>query len=110
MAKVLFNREDEFIKELQTEFKDHPRCIVRVTNCISSSRIAPLKMLYIEATAKTVDEKDIITLERYCGDLWDREEVDGKTYDKSEEILKKIKEACREMNLEVRAGVYEEEK
>jgi hypothetical protein len=110
MSIVLFNREDEFIKELQIEFKDHPRCIVRVTNCLRPSRIIPLKMLYVEATAKTIDEKDIITLERYCGDLWGQDEVDGKTYDKSEKVMNEIKDACRELALEVRAGVYEEEK
>jgi len=110
MTKVLFNQEDEFIKELQTEFQDHPANIVRITNCLKTyPKLAPIQALILEASAKSVDGKDIITLERYCGDIWNIEKQDVPVIQKAEEVRARITEVCEELFLTVRGGVYLEE-
>lgn len=109
MAKVLFNREDEFIDELRLEFKDTPGRIVRITCSTKTYQIiAPLKSLNVRATVKSVDEKDVITLERYCGDIWPGEPHNKGPVESSEAVMAKITAACAELGLTVRAGIFEE--
>ena len=104
---VKFNSANEFVDELQKEKLAKP--VVRLTYLRKANvNMAPLNNLYIVATAKAADG-DLIKLENYCGELWaDGGPGNEKTREDSETVYSYIKEACKELQLEVRNGVWEE--
>ncbi len=114
MATVKFNNVDEFIEELNTEFGFNETAsmpifgIVRVTNQFVSTNVGPLQHLFVLATFKS--GVDIVRLDRFVGDIWKHEGQDKPVYERAEEVRQKIVQACAELKLEVRAGLWEESK
>ena len=103
---ISFNDPDEFIEELTKEPLAKP--IVRLTYLREANeKRAPLTSLFIIGTAKTADG-DLIKLQHYCGALWGHEQEDKGTHKYSGDTFKHIEDACRELKLEVRAGIFEE--
>jgi len=105
---IKFNGADEFVAELKKEPLAKP--LVRLTYLRrANEKVAPLTSLFIIGTAKTADG-DIIKLEHYCGPLWGVGQEDEKAKKHGEDTYHYIEEACAKLNLEVRAGIYEEGK
>lgn len=105
MAIITFNYPSEFIDELRKEPLAKP--VVRCTNNYRmSEKVAPLRYLTVVATAKTADG-DIIRLDHPCGQLWGTGAEDDKTNEHAEAVFKQLTEACQELKLELRAGIYE---
>jgi len=106
MAIIKFHYPDEFIDELKKEPLAKP--VVRLTNLRrTSEKFAPLASLIVVATAKAADG-DIIRLEHYCGQLWGHKEEDEKTWALAKNIGDHIRDVCKNLKLEVRAGIYEQ--
>jgi len=106
MALIKFNYPDEFIEELKKEPLAKP--VVRITNLRRlNEKWAPLASLTVVATAKAADG-DIIRLDHYCGSLWGHKEEDEKAWEHAKATGDEIRDACSKLNLEVRAGIYEE--
>jgi len=102
---IKFNAADEFVKELKKEPLAKP--VVRLTYLRKANeKVAPLNSVYIVATAKAADG-DIIRLDHYCGALWGVQE-DEETHRHAEDINIYIKNHCKDLHLEVRAGLFEE--
>ena len=111
MITVKFNQVSEFLDELKLE-RERKRVVgpIRLTTLYSRDKnITSVRLLTVLATAVVdVDGcKQIIRLERFCGDLWGRGDLDNKTYENQRKIYKEIEEKAQELNLEIRAGVYE---
>jgi len=105
MALIKFNYPDEFIEELKKEPLAKP--VVRLTNLRrQNEKTFPLASLTVVATAKAADG-DIIRMDHYSGSLWGHNQEDEKTWEHAKAIGDQIRKACEELNLEVRAGIYE---
>jgi len=103
---ISFTYPDEFIEELTKEPLAKP--VVRLTYLRKANeKIAPLTSLFIVGTAKTADG-DLIKLQHYCGALWGHGQEDEKTQEHANDTYKHIEDTCRELHLEVRAGIFEE--
>ncbi len=105
MPVIRFNYPDEYIEELKKESLEKP--IVRLTNLQRPiEKVAPLRSLSVVSTAKAATG-DIIRLEHYCGQLWGLGKEDKRIWERAEAIHEEIKKACQDLDLEVRAGIYE---
>jgi len=103
---IKFNAADDFVEELKKEPLAKP--MVRLTYLRKANeKIAPLASLYVVATAKAADG-DIIRLDHYCGALWGIGQEDEKTHRHAEAVNIYIKDHCKDLHLEVRAGIFEE--
>jgi hypothetical protein len=103
---VVFHAVEEFLKELETDKDLVERQIVRLTNLYQQSQMTPvIRHLFVAATYKAAGE--IVQFKQYIGDLWNAEQ-DRKTIEKSIALQKQIEDACRQLSLEVRAGMYRE--
>ena len=103
---VKFNNAEEFTEELERESLAKP--VVRLTYLRKANeKIAPLTTLFVVGTAKAADG-DIIRLEHYCGALWGIGQEDEKTQRHAEDVYRFIENHCRDLHLEVRAGIFEE--
>ncbi|MDD5510454.1 MAG: hypothetical protein PHI12_06575 [Dehalococcoidales bacterium] len=115
---IRFNSIEEFTEELKKEFEDKPRFtlkpILRLTCQYRGSSASPnIKLATVVATIKSAsDPQDIIRLEKYCGDIWSAQgaSVNDKTGAHIQEAYEPIEKACKELKIEVRAGMYEPEK
>jgi len=106
--KVTFNQVEEFIDELERDAGKVDRGIVRCTKLFEASRLSPNIRLVSIFSTYSVDGQ-VITLTRFCGDIWGiNKEKDGEVIAKADEYLKSIEEACKRLELEVRAGALKE--
>lgn len=105
---IKFNDTGEFIEELKAESVIRPvdtHAVLRLTNEQRTTPSLPgVSNLSVIATFKN-HEGDIIRLERYVGELWGLDR-DDKLYEKVQEIHKLMTDVCRDLNIEVRAGVF----
>jgi|SRR2546426_3013631 len=113
MITVKFNSHEEFIAEVAKDAGNVERGIVRVTQEVSMTKMAPLRRLTVLATAVVVQrevERQLIRLERYCGELWGDgfSEMDKKTHEQAEQTISLIERNLKQCGLEIRAGVIEE--
>jgi hypothetical protein len=132
---IKFNQVDEFVEELKKEFpiaipnpdpdlnQEEKKSlmaairrglgqILRLT-CLyrDSTMNSNIKHATVIATIKSASEKDIIRLERYCGEMWGvGGEVDDKVKANRDTAFKSIEDACKELGIEVRAGIFEEQR
>ncbi len=109
MMTVRFNAIEEFLEELRKS--PPPDKIVRLTELYSSSKISPnLKIVSIIATYLSPLHQ-IVKLMHYCGNLWigDDSGSTNKVRERIQEYHDKIDVTCRELGLEVRAGLLEED-
>lgn len=114
MATVKFNSVDEFVDELRFDTKvvePPPFRILRLTNLMRDTNTLPIRHLSVLATIKSLrSPDDIIRLERFCGQIWGIASEDESTYKRSETIFQAIEAACKELNIEVRPGMFEEKR
>jgi hypothetical protein len=110
---VVFNQVEEFIAELEKDAKKIERGIVRRTQLFESAKISPI-LQHVSVFASYTVEGQLITLKRYCGDIWGQvgdngpeQERNDRVIVKAEGYLKTIEEACKRLNLEVRAGAIQ---
>jgi len=106
---IKFTDPSEFLQEVE---KDRPyieRKIVRLTTHWIPSKASPSIFLVSVVSTAKLEWGDIIRLEKFVGDYWRGLEKENKgTLQKKDEIYHQIEEACKQLDLEVRAGVYEE--
>ena len=117
---IRFNQVEEFIEELKKEYPNPkiPCYILRLTcsyqyqsNGVNPNALkpAPIKIGTVIATIKSASKEDIIRLERYCGEYWGADfKGDETTKANVETAFKSIEDACKELGIEVRAGIFEE--
>jgi hypothetical protein len=106
--KVKFSYTSEFCAELEKDAPSVDRQIVRCTNLYEASRLSPnIRHVSFFATYSVGGER--VELSRYCGDTWGiNEEMDRKVHDSAANHLRTVKEICKRLGLEVRAGLLEE--
>jgi len=105
---VIFHAVEEFLKELEKDKDLVERKIVRLTNLYQQSQMTPvIRHLFVAATYKVAGE--IVQFKQHVGDLWNAEQ-DKKPLEKSIELQKHIEEVCKEYGLEIRAGMYTEQR
>jgi len=109
--KVTFTNPDEFIEELKKDKEKVVWGIVRLTTAYKPTKISSVYTVEVVSTYRKGDE--IIELRKFCGDVWSN--LKGERAFKEEEkafkvrdsIYEKIENACQELGIEVRAGIYE---
>lgn len=94
--KVIFNSPEEFMEELEKTIPE--KGIVRLTFVFKPSSISPsIESEYVVGTA--IAGGYLVRLDVYCGDTLSRRAV---------AVMQALKDKAKELNLEVRAGVFEE--
>jgi hypothetical protein len=107
MIKIKFNSPEEFMEELE---KNNPEDgIVRLTFMAKGSGISPnIKTQYIVGTAVT-NRGYIARLDVFCGETWpDGAPGNDKVTDRASSIMQTLKDKAADLQLDVRAGVFEE--
>jgi hypothetical protein len=108
---VKFNDISEYCEELKKE-KDHiDRNIVRLTNQMGPTALSPsIRNLSVISTYANCFSypTTIVRLEHYCGQLWGMENQDTSIREAAEKAINQIEAVCKELGLEVRAGVIED--
>jgi hypothetical protein len=105
---VVFNQVEEFIAELEKDAEKVERGIVRLTKIFEGTKISP-NIHHVSVFATYTVEGQLITLKRYCGDIWELGQGrDTEVIAKADGYLTTIEEACKRLNLEVRAGAIQD--
>lgn len=114
MAIVKFNDLEEWSDELRKDVPD--RAIVRLTYLFKTSRISPnIRHVLVVATHNVTrpggEPHQIVRFEKYVGDLWGlSQETDDKVIERGGQLHAKIEAICRDLQLDVRAGIVERER
>ena len=104
MATIRFHQVSEFLDELRKDRGKVDRGIVRMA--FRHTKNPPLTTLTLVASAVVAGH--VVTLERRCGEFMFADGPDSKpVQDRGDEFADMVKQACAEMNLEVRSGVFE---
>lgn len=106
MATVKFNDVDEFCEELARDGPD--RDIVRLTYLFKTSRLSP-NIRHVLVVATCTVQGQIVRLERYVGDVWGLSATDEEVMEKALQTKNRLHERCKKLNLNVRAGVLEDQ-
>jgi hypothetical protein len=109
-VKVKFSTADEFLAELTKEAKlnEVDDSILRLTYSYRQDRHIPLA--YLSVVAGVVIRGKIVELNQYVGEVMTGAELhDGssRVKAKAEIIRVNIEAKARELNLEIRAGMFE---
>jgi hypothetical protein len=105
MPLVQFNTISEFLIELTTDLAHVDRKLVRVTNLYRQSSQVP-SMQYVSVVATARVATDVIQLDVYCGEVWNVDTQHNEpVLKKAEALCQRIREACTQLGLEVRAGL-----
>ncbi|HWP59481.1 MAG TPA: hypothetical protein VNL14_16435 [Candidatus Acidoferrales bacterium] len=111
---VRFNDPQEFLREIAQDKERIHRKIVRLTTLYTQSKTLPIMYVSVLATAliegETPARDSIVRLEHFCGDIMGVGHTDEKTRERVSKAQGVIEGYCRDMDLDVRAGVYEAEK
>src|SRR5437899_2366127 len=103
---VVFNAQEEFLKELATDKDIVERKIVRLTNLYQQSTVTPvIRHLFVVATYKAAGE--MVQFKQHAGDLWNMAH-DRTTIERSVQLQTEIEAACQRLGLLIRAGMYKE--
>jgi hypothetical protein len=102
--RIKFSAADEFLAELYEERGQVEDGILRLTYVQQQAKGAPY--LHLSMYAGAVVRGKIVELRQYLGDLW-RMSRDDEIKEHAEAIKAKIIEKARELNLAVRAGMFE---
>ena len=106
--KVTFNQVKEFIAELYKDEGKVERNLVRCTKLFEASRLSP-NIRHVSVFSTYSVDGQVITLTRYCGDIWGiNEERDAEVIAKADQLLMTIEASCKRLGLETRAGMLEE--
>ena len=106
--RVKFSAADEFVQELYQERGRVEDGILRLTFCYQQSKHAPLT--YMSVVAGVIVRGKIIELQQYVGQVIDTpapHEGSNRVKAKAEIIRANIKVKARDLELEVRAGMFE---
>jgi hypothetical protein len=112
-VKVKFSTADEFLAELTKECTSSSGPytiddqILRLTYSYRQDPHAPLR--YLSVVAGVVIRGKIVELHQYVGELMEIDEHQGSIRIKAraEQIRAAVEAKARELNLEVRAGMFE---
>lgn len=111
MATVRFNDVEEWSEELRKDLPD--RGIVRLSYLFKPSRISPnIRHVLLVATHIVTrpggPPHQLVRFEKYVGDLWGlNQERDKEVMGWGEELKANIEAVCRDLRLDVRAGMIE---
>lgn len=105
---VLFNQVEEFTAELEKDAGKVERGIVRLTKIFEGTKISP-NIHHVSVFSTYTVEGQLITLKRYCGDIWEMEQGrdEEEVIAKADGYIELIEEACKRLKLEVRAGAIQ---
>jgi hypothetical protein len=106
-VKVCFSPSDEFLEELQKECGQVEDGILRLT---FQHRFDPkIGLDNLSVYAGVVVRGKIVEIRQFVGRLWraGNDEGDAKVWEKTHTIHDKIYTKARDLNLEVRAGMFE---
>lgn len=103
--RVKFSDVDEFLAELVRDCGCVDRCIVRATMRWSMSRMIPVQ--HVTVVAGYVTGGTPVALEQYVGEYY--RHGGEKSKDQAVELMAKIEAKVKELGLDCRAGVFEEE-
>ncbi len=106
MSAVRFHHPSDFLAELARDVELVDRRIVRVTRGYRRSRLAPTVQLVSVLASYELHGGQVVHLDAACGDWWGI--GDDGALRRADEIARRIEDACRDLNLEVRGGVVEE--
>jgi hypothetical protein len=109
-VKVKFSTADEFLAELTKEAKlnEVDDSILRLTYSYRQDRHIPLA--YLSVVAGVVIRGKIVELNQYVGEVMtgaERHDGSSRVKAKAEIIRVNIEAKARELNLEIRAGMFE---
>jgi len=111
MGTVKFSDVDEWIDELHKDLPD--RALVRLSYLFKPSRVSPnIRHLLLVGTHTVTrpggEPHQLVRFEKYVGDLWGiNPETDEKVRERGEQIMRKIESVCKDLKIEVRAGLIE---
>jgi hypothetical protein len=112
MITISFNDTEEFLGELEKDVKNNlvHRNILRLTRRFTASeRVGfALQFLTIISSYLCEESQQIVTLEKYIGQIWQGQD-NKETIEKSDEIMSLIESKAKELNLEIRAGTFKVE-
>ena len=103
MTTVKFACLNEFLAELQKDSRHVDRRIVRVAECRRASAIRPVLLISVVATARV--GADIYRVECVCGSLCGIEINDRRVLANMHKQLKKLRNSCAGLGLDVRSGM-----
>lgn len=101
--KVVFNRIEEFLKELRANRDDVEDGIVRICHLIEIGN-PDLPICCVSIVAGVIVRGRLIELKSYCGDIFDGD----KLPEKSVAAIDHIKTETDHLELEWRAGRFQE--
>lgn len=111
MATVKFNDVEEWSEELRKDVPD--RALVRLSYLFKPSRISPNIRHVLLVATHTVsrpggEPHQLVRFEKYIGDLWGlNQERDKEVMRGGEELKARMEAVCRELQIDVRAGLIE---
>lgn len=113
MPSVKFNEVEEFLREMEKEASYIQPYVVRITNMFRRGE-ANTEFVSVRAGFICYHELGFrdrrgfyIRLDAHVGQTWPDESMTKETMDKALAIREKIEAKCKELNLEVRGGVYD---
>jgi hypothetical protein len=106
--KVRFTTADEFLEELGKEYLQVEDGILRLTFQHQLDLEGSLDSLSVYAGV--VVRGKIVEVRQFIGRLWrvGNDEGDQKVWEQAQNVHDRISTKARDLNLEVRAGVFEE--
>jgi hypothetical protein len=107
---VRFSAVDEYIDELKKN-PDYVEPVLRITKVFRQSETLPLRSVSVVAgiVRDTPPILQLIKFEYPCGDILGnhKDSMSDSTMQRAEQIQKTIEDAAAELDLVVRAGLYE---
>lgn len=104
---VRFNHVGEFLGEVTRDAGLVEWGIVRLTRGRRMAAGGPIHYLLVYAGALV--EQQAICLTVFAGEDWGREMRETKrAYERADELVNRLRDACEPVGLEVRAGAFEE--
>lgn len=102
---VVFNSVEEFINELKLERDAVEQGILRATFVgeAPAGGIYPYK--HLSVVAGFVAHGQVVRLRAYCGQLWPGENGEEEVWQRTQEIMDRLRQAAQELGLEMRPGL-----
>lgn len=106
MTTVEFANPSEFLAELRKDRWHVDRGIVRVAECRRASAMSPVLLVSVVGTACV--GADIYRVEYICGSLCGVEGNDRRILAKLHKQLRRLRDSCASLELDVRSGNTED--
>lgn len=106
MTTVRFHHPSDFLAEVARDVGLIERRIVRVTRGYRRNREAPTVQFVSVLASYELPSGQVVQLDAACGDWWGA--GDDGALRRADEVARRIEDACRDLDLEVRGGIVEE--